>query len=312
MGGSAARRTLTEIGDDGTVTDRMTGPHYGRRRFLAGGAVAGLGAVIGVGVNDIVAARDGVQRATPRTTRTTSQSSVAPLVSGSFHSTRRGLEVGWTVSRPPGWRAGDDVPLCLVLHGFAADHSYAFDELRLQDVQAELAQGDPARPLVLAAVDGGDGYWHPRADGDDPQGMLVDEFLPIVRGTGAVTNRVVAFGWSMGGYGALLLAETYPKQVQRVGAESPAIWPSYAASRAANPSAFDSAVDWRAHDVIGHHAELDSTPVRIDCGLSDPFLPASRQLEALIGTGDVDLTPGGHDAAFWRSRAPRQLQFLAS
>jgi len=234
------------------------------------------------------------------------------LVSGSFHSVRRGVAVGWTVSFPPGWVTGDDVPVCLVLHGLGADHSYAFDDLLLQDPQAVLATGKPARPLVLAAVDGGNGYWHPRADGDDPQGMVMDEFLPMVHDMGVGTGRVVAFGWSMGGYGSLLLAETYPARIARVGAESPAIWPSYATSQNANPTAFDSAQDWGAHDVVGHLAELGRTPVRVDCGLSDPFIPASRRLAALLAPGEVELAPGGHDVAFWRAHAPAQLAFLAS
>ena len=280
-------------------------PPYGRRRFLAATAVLGLGTAIGVGVDAAVttAPEPSHRRRIPKVPH--------GLVSGRFHSVRRGVEVGWTVSLPPGWSLHDRVPVCLVLHGLSADHTYAFDELRLQDVQAVLAKGKPALRIVLAAADGGNGYWHPRADGDDPQGMLMDEFLPMVQAMGVDTSRLVAFGWSMGGYGSLLLAETYPRRVLRVGAESPAIWPSYAASQNANLTAFDSPADWSDHDVVGHLAELGAIPVRIDCGLSDPFIPASRQLSMLL-PGEVYLSSGGHDIAFWQAHAPAQLQFLAS
>jgi hypothetical protein len=110
----------------------------------------------------------------------------------------------------------------------------------------------------------------------------------------------------------LLLAETYPARIARVGAESPAIWPSFAASQNANPTAFDSPGDWAAHDVVGHLAELGRIPVRVDCGLSDPFIPASRRLATLPTPGEVDLAPGGHDVAFWKAHAPAQLAFLSS
>lgn len=286
------------------MVDDVTGPHYGRRRLLAAAGLAGLGAAVGVGVDTLVSSPAAVRKRIPQ--------SPHGLVSGSFHSIRRKVEVGWSVSFPPGWRPHDQVPLCLVLHGFDADHSYAFDDLRLQDDQVVLARGKPSRSLVLAAADGGNGYWHPHADGDDPQGMLMDEFLPMVHSMGVSVDRVVAFGWSMGGYGALLLAETHPQRIGRVGAESPAIWPSFAASQNANPTAFDSASDWSAHDVVGHLAALDATPVRINCGLSDAFVPASRQLAMLLEPGDVELTPGGHDLAFWKVHAPAQLQFLVS
>jgi len=287
-----------------SMRDRSTSPHYGRRRFLAAVAVIGLGTGIGVGADALIASPNEVRRPDHPTPH--------GLVSGTFYSVRRGVHVGWTVSFPPGWEPGDSVPVALVLHGFGADHRYAFNELRLQDAQAVLAGSRPSRPLVRAAADGGNGYWHPRADGDDPQGMLMDEFLPIVHQMGVTTDRVVAFGWSMGGYGALLLAETYRERIRKVGAESPAIWPSYAASHNANPSAFDSAADWSAHDVVGHLAELERIPVLVECGLSDPFAPASRQLAALLAAGEVELPPGGHDIDFWKSHAPAQLRFLAS
>jgi pimeloyl-ACP methyl ester carboxylesterase len=97
-----------------------------------------------------------------------------------------------------------------------------------------------------------------------------------------------------------------------VGAESPAIWPSYAASQNANPTAFDSAADWSAHDVVGHIADLGQMPVLIECGDTDPFIPASRQLATLLKPGDVVLSPGGHDITFWKSNAAIQMKFLST
>jgi enterochelin esterase-like enzyme len=280
----------------------MNEPHYGRRRFLAAAVVVGVGTGIGVAVDALVSGSGTTKK------RSTDHS----FVSGQFHSTRRDSEVGWTVSFPPGWHPGAQVPLCLVLHGLGGDHNYGFTHLGLQDAQATLARTTPPRPIVLAAVDGGGGYWHPRTNGDDPQGMLMDEFVHMLHTMGISTDRLVAFGWSMGGYGALLLAETYPGRIGRVAVESPAIWPSYAASRNANPDAFDSAADWKTHDVVGHLAALGGISVRVACGLSDPFLPASRQLARLLGPGAVDLAPGGHDDAFWQAHAQGQLGFLAS
>jgi enterochelin esterase-like enzyme len=287
-------------------------PRYGRRRALAAGAVAVVGAAIGYGVHELT---ESPPPAPPQTVapprRPKPHSTWHGLVSGSFHSTKRGTEVGYTVSFPPHWSPGAAMPLCLVLHGYTATHLKPFDELYLQDPQRALASSEPPLPLVLAAADGGNGYWHPRADGDDPQGMLMEEFVPLVGRYGVNTEHVVAFGWSMGGYGALLLAETYRDGIQRVAVESPAIWPSFAASQGANPTAFDSPADWSAHDVIGHLPRMGSTPVRVACGLSDPFLPASRQLATLLPPGSVDLAPGGHDATFWRAHASSLLAFLA-
>jgi len=216
------------------------------------------------------------------------------------------------VSYPSGWEPGARVPLALILHGFNGDHSYAFDHFDIAHVQDRLVKSSPSHPIVLAAIDGGDGYWHPRANGDDPQGMLVDEFLPMLRDHGVSSDALGAFGWSMGGYGALLLAETYPDIVKKVAVMSPAVWQSYADSRNANPDAFDSAADWDSHSVITGIRRLTGTPVQVACGLSDPFLPASRQLATLLPPGDVLLAPGAHDDDFWKAQTPALVAYLAT
>jgi S-formylglutathione hydrolase FrmB len=230
----------------------------------------------------------------------------APLVSGRFYSQYRKQDVGWSLSYPQHTGRADRLAVALVLHGYTADHTAAFGPLQLQQAQAQVGV-----PLALASVDGGNGYWHPRADGDDPQGMLVHEFLPMLGRKGLRADKVGLLGWSMGGYGALLLAETYPHLVHRVAVESPAIWPSYEASQAANPDAFDSQADWDDHDVIGHLGQLSGIPVRVDEGESDPFLWASERLQALLPAGSVHFEPGAHDDAFWAARGPAQIAFLA-
>ena len=51
------------------------------------------------------------------------------------------------------------------------------------------------------------------------------------------------------------------------------------------------------------------------CGLTAGYRirsSPSRQLARLLGPGAVELAPGGHDIAFWKSHALAQLQFLAS
>jgi S-formylglutathione hydrolase FrmB len=281
----------------------LSAPHYGRRRFLVGGAAVALGAAFAIGVEELSGSSGPLKPP---------KSFATDLRTGHFHSARRGTEVGYTVSLPLGWKRGDQVPLALILHGLGGDHSYAFAHLDIQSAQANLAQATPPRPIVLAAMDGGAGYWHPRANGDDPQGMVVDEFIPLLKNIGVSTGEVVAFGWSMGGYGSLLLAETYPTLIRKVAVMSPAIWQSYADSRNANPDAFDSLADWRTHNVVAHLGALSGIPVRVACGLSDPFLPASRQLATLLPPGDVLLAPGAHDDTFWKAHGPAMIAFLAT
>jgi S-formylglutathione hydrolase FrmB len=103
--------------------------------------------------------------------------------------------------------------------------------------------------------------------------MLTAELLPLLAGKGLRTGRVGVLGWSMGGYGALLLGISGPELVAAVAASSPALWTSYEAS---SPGAFDGPEDWAEHDVIGRARELRA-PVRVDCGSGDPFVGATRR-----------------------------------
>jgi len=55
-------------------------------------------------------------------------------------------------------------------------------------------------------------------------------------------------GTSMGGYGALLLAERYPRLFAAVAAVSPAVWTSYPQARQARQGAFASAAAFVAQE----------------------------------------------------------------
>ena len=78
-------------------------------------------------------------------------------------------------------------------------------------------------------------------------------------------------GISMGGYGALLLAEKRPDLISAVAAISPAIWTSYAQARAANAGAYASAADLaaRTEQPVTHAAALAGRPVRAAAGYAD-------------------------------------------
>jgi pimeloyl-ACP methyl ester carboxylesterase len=102
--------------------------------------------------------------------------------------------------------------------------------------------GRPLTPMAMVTVDGGGGYWnlHP---GDDPMAMVIGELIPRCQrlGLGRPPRRIAVMGTSMGGFGALMLAERYPRLFAAVAAVSPAVWTSYPQARQANAGAFASA-----------------------------------------------------------------------
>jgi enterochelin esterase-like enzyme len=234
------------------------------------------------------------------------------VVTGAFVSTaRQGRRVRWAIAYPPDTATDARLPVAVVLHGRGDSYASAFGSHALDRYLAAAVQsGTPA--FALASVDGGDHtYWHRRADGDDPQQMIIEEFLPLLAARGLRTATVGLSGWSMGGYGALLLAERLGRaRCAAVAADSPALWTSAGATA---PGAFDDAADYHSNDVFAGRARLAGIPVRVAIGRSDPFFAAARSFVAgLTQRPATDMSIGGHTVAFWRHSAPAQLRFLGS
>lgn len=282
-----------------------------RRGFLVAGGVVAVGAAGAVGIETgVLPGRswayghlglDGEDGTIP---------DVRPgqMASGTFTSrARQGKQCGWSIAYPPGHR--DKLPVVVALHGRHEDHTSAFADLGLDRYLAATV-ADGAAPFAIAGVDGGDTYWHARDDGEDSGSMVVDEFLPMLGERGLDTRRVGLFGWSMGGYGALLLAPRLGKRlVFGVVAESPALWPQYEDTA---PGAYDSESDFADALVWGQQDRLRGIPVRIDCGEGDPFYANTHEyVDGFDDPPSGGFELGDHDVGYWRRMAPDQLRFLA-
>jgi enterochelin esterase-like enzyme len=233
--------------------------------------------------------------------------SAAPTyVTGSFVSAARGgIDTNYAIARPPGQTKA--LRPVIALHGKGQDAA----DVMAGGVEQGLAQAvDAGLPaFAVVAVDGGGGYWHKRASGEDAGAMVLTELLPQLTTKGLDTSRVAFLGWSMGGYGALLLgARLGPARTAAICAVSPALWMSYGATA---PGAFDGADDWSANTVFGL-PQLSSIPIRVDCGNSDPFYSATQQFIAQLPTPPSGgFSPGGHDGGFWSQQLPAELTWMA-
>jgi S-formylglutathione hydrolase FrmB len=235
-----------------------------------------------------------------------------PSMSGTFDSKARHRTVGYTIAYPPGHGPGSSLPLIVMLHGFGGNHTDAVAGMTPAAAIALRTDGHPLPPMAMATVDGGGGYWNPHP-GDDPMAMVVHELIPMCQklGLGSTSQRIGTMGISMGGYGALLLAETYPGLISGAAAISPAIWTSYDEARRANSGAYASAASFRAHDVITHVGTLAGKPVRIASGSDDPFHSGVAALaEVLPASSTVVFAAGCHTDPFFVSQQPPSLQFL--
>ncbi|GFG74363.1 hypothetical protein MBOT_17280 [Mycobacterium botniense] len=228
------------------------------------------------------------------------------MSTGSFVSAARGGKMtNWAIARPPGQTQA--LRPLIALHGKGSDAATVMAGGVEQGLAQAVTAGLP--PFAVVAVDGGGSYWHKRSSGEDSGAMVLNELIPMLDDQGLDTSRVAFLGWSMGGYGALLLGGRLgPARTAAICAVSPALW---LAPGAAAPGAFDGPDDWAANSVFGLPT-LASIPIRVDCGTSDPFYDATRQFTAqLPHPPSGGFSPGGHDPSFWSAQLPAELSWIA-
>jgi len=292
-----------------------------RRRVLGIGA-GGLVAVTAAGAGALELVARGVLPGQAELERLDGACSVAspPLVfaapgpaeSGTFYSRARRCRVGYTIAWPPGHRPGTPLPLIVALHPFGADHTRVLAGMSLPQALALRVDGGPLPPMAMAAADGGRGYWNPHP-GDNPMAMVIDELIPLCQRRGLGQRAIGTLGISMGGYGALLLAEKYPRLISAVAAIGPAVWTSYGQARAVNPGAYASAAAFADADAVTHAGALAPVAVRVACGLSDPFYPGARALARALPPGAVtDFSAGCHSFPFFTAQETPSLAFLGA
>jgi S-formylglutathione hydrolase FrmB len=293
-------------------------PDFSRRAALRLGVGVAVGSVGGYALDMLIQPRS--SQATPiPAARTQAPLAPAPplepapsaepaptMTAGSFVSAARGgIATNWAIARPP----GQTKPLrpVIALHGKGSDASAVMAGGVEQGLAQAVNAGLP--PFAVVAVDGGGGYWHKRASGEDAGAMVLNELIPMLDKQSLDTSRVAFLGWSMGGYGALLLGGRLgPARTAAICAVSPALWLS---SGAAAPGAFDGPDDFAANSVFGMPA-LASIPTRVDCGDSDPFYAATKQFIAQLPNPPAGgFSPGGHNPGFWSSQLPAELTWMA-
>lgn len=292
-----------------------------RRRSLL---LGGLGAIVAAATGgaavetEVLPGRLALERALGRCDVDPAVPTEAPgrVRTGSFASAaRRGRTLGWAAALPPD-ADPRQLPVVLVLPGRGGLAGEAQALLSLDRHLAHHVAGG-GRQLVAVTVDAGETYWHPRRDDDDALRLLTTELLPAVRAAGLPLREgpVGVLGWSMGGYGALLLAResaagrTGGMVVAAAAAASPALFPSY---RSCVPGAFDDEADWRRWgDLVG--MPTPGVALRVECGGTDAFAEQTRRFLAAARPAPAGgISRGCHDSAYWSSRLPAQLAFLAA
>ena len=206
------------------------------------------------------------------------------------YSAARIRNVDFYTAVPDGHGDGRGLPVCLVLHG-GTKRPADFAALGLGRFLTDAVRRGAA-PFVLAGATGDRLAWQTNGR-DDPQRMAHEELPAWCAARGFDTKRLAAWGWSSGGFGALLLAETFTRFVRSVAAFSPAVAPGDA--------------------VFTGAAALAGTPIGLWCGRGDSFYPDVQALRHALPAGAAagGFGSGRHNFGYWSTVIPAAFDFIA-
>ena len=226
-------------------------------------------------------------------------------------------------------------PVFYLLHGLSDDHTMWQRRTSIERYVQDL-------PLIVVMPDGGRGFYC-----DAEQGMawetaiardlvtLIDKMFPTLKER---SGRCVG-GLSMGGYGAIKLALSYPEMFCSANSHSGALGFAHWAPSADPGNSFAveftrvigtepaggsndlfalaEALDPARQAIRPPHGQAvreDTRPaLSIDCGTSDHLLDANRAFHAHLTeigySHEYSEFPGGHDWPYWDEHIQQALKF---
>ncbi len=229
-------------------------------------------------------------------------------MSGSFVSAARGgIPTNYIIARPPGQIA----PLrpVIALHGVRGSAKQVMS-FGVEQVLADLVTaGRP--PFAVVAVDGGDSYWHRRAGGEDAGSMVLNELIPMLSTMSMDITRVGFIGWSMGGYGAMLLGAPTGSGAHRrdLRGQPRAVPVLHRQHVRAHSTATTTGRTTPSSDRLRCRRFRCGSTAATTTSSRRPRISSSAQLRTPPAGG---FAPGGHDEAYWRQQLPGELAWLAS
>jgi S-formylglutathione hydrolase FrmB len=236
------------------------------------------------------------------------------VVAGALASTATGRTHNWVLTYPSGHATTEHLPVAIVMHGTGGRASSMIG-LGYPDRLQTLISAGKSQPYVLASIDADNGYYQ-RMGSRDYGKLVATEFLGFLAGRGLDTSRLALTGWSMGGWGALRLAEReLHGKVKVIAAVSTPAYSSW--KRVPSYERTDMTKGQFNANNFYHHPTLLAKPrIFLLCGKSDGFYPGNKAFAKVLDKAKgvrapkTSFTKGSHSASYWTSVASRQLQYV--
>lgn len=144
-----------------------------------------------------------------------------------FHSALLGRDIRYTVYLPDAaTQASKPSVVLYLLHGLDGDEMEWLENGAVDVIDTLVKKGD-INPVAVVMPSFGEQTWWTDGTKDQAESALITEFIPQVEAQygwkSGHTARAIA-GWSMGAYGALNLALSYPDRFCAAGIISPVVY----------------------------------------------------------------------------------------
>ncbi|MGE5550356.1 MAG: alpha/beta hydrolase [Bacteroidota bacterium] len=221
---------------------------------------------------------------------------------------------------PPGYNEREKYPVLYALHGYGADEKTWLTSLGGSRTADRLIGESRIKPLIIVAPYIGDS-WGLNASGERYEDFLCRELIAYIDGhysTIASRDGRYIGGISMGGAVALRLAFTRRDLYGKAGGHSPALWPGEipgVMSLWVYPS--EALREERDPLRLARTKNLQGLQVYLDCGEQDDpeFQAGCKELYRILRDRGIEaelhLSPGAHDAEYWRPMIEKYLLFYA-
>lgn len=201
-----------------------------------------------------------------------------------------------------------ELPLVTLLHGVYGSHWCWNRKGQADQTLYKLIYSNSIKPMMLVMPsDGlqGDGSGYLNELGD----FLSNDLSKIIQdNTGIKITRQYITGLSMGGWGAILLAKTYPHIYSAASAHS-------SITKLADFLHFKKGnFPFKNKEISPIQENWHSMPFRFDCGKDDPLIDSNRALHKFLKGHNFphqyEELEGSHDWDYWKTNLEKSLKFF--
>ncbi|MCW3466056.1 alpha/beta hydrolase [Chitinophaga nivalis] len=223
-----------------------------------------------------------------------------------------------TILVVPETKTGAGFNTVYVLHGYSGNPQRTLD----QDVPALKERADREQ-TIFVMPDGSFSSWYinspvrKNSQYETFVGVELVKYVDTHFSTRKAATHRGLLGWSMGGYGTMLIGTQHPETFGILGSVCGALdFRTFGKDYQVNDMLGEDTLTWRPYVMVNRIAWFENNPQKLilDCGTEDPFIGMNRAFHQLLTSRGIPHEyierQGKHDTAYWAAAMEVQLDYF--